>query len=70
VHERASHTHADGTTLDPHCSLSLSSLQAAPTPSLAMQSTPHDALRMGLPSLKEDVAPRHPVDEVQTTVRV
>jgi len=33
-----------------------------------MQTAPHDALRLGLPSLKEDVAPRHPVDEVQTTV--
>jgi hypothetical protein len=33
-----------------------------------MQTAPHDALRLGLPTLKEDVAPRHPVDEVQTTV--
>jgi len=33
-----------------------------------MQTQPYDALRLGLPSLKEDVAPRHPVDEVQTTV--
>ena len=40
----------------------------APPPSLAMQTAPHDALRLGLPTLKEDVAPRHPVDEVQTTV--
>jgi hypothetical protein len=44
-------------------------IQAAPTPSLAMHSAPHDALRLGLPALKEDAAPRHPVDEIQTTVR-
>lgn len=47
----------------------LQNTQAAPSPSLAMQAAPHDALRLGLPALKEDAAPRHPVDEIQTAVR-
>lgn len=32
---------------------------------LPFQAKPHDALRMGLASLKEDALPKHPVDNIQ-----
>eukprot|EP00877_Chromochloris_zofingiensis_P003670 jgi/Chrzof1/13303/Cz07g28070.t1 len=36
-----------------------------PSTSLPFQVTPHDTLRLGLASLKEDVISRHPVEMIQ-----
>ncbi|GFH32335.1 proteasome maturation factor UMP1 [Haematococcus lacustris] len=35
------------------------------TSALPFLAQPHDSLRLGLPSLKEDVAPKHPVEVIQ-----
>jgi hypothetical protein len=34
-------------------------------PQLPFQSKPHDSLRLGLPALREEVLPKHPVQLIQ-----
>lgn len=36
---------------------------------LPFQSRPHDTLRQGLPALREDALPRHPVETIQAAAR-
>lgn len=38
-------------------------------PSLPFQVVQHDSLRMGLPALKEEALPKHPVEEIQESSR-
>lgn len=38
--------------------------------SLTLAAEPHDALRAGLPNLKQDATVAHPVEQIQANVRV